>query len=176
MNSTPKSRRALTIAGVIVALAAVVIVAYSRPRPNPVTALADPAVMVANAVGILMRSDSHALTGEQIAAILPLLRVLRDTDPNDTEVSRALAREISSNLTPVQRAEVERMRGEARQRREAQGGQAQRRGGPGVDSPEGGGQAGAPGGTPRVPGGARARGEIRQRLLSRLIARLEDRQ
>lgn len=158
MNNTPKSRRALVIAGVIIALAVIVIVAYSRPRPNPVTARADPAVMVANAVGILMRSETHALTGEQIASILPLLRVLRDTDPNDAEVSRALAREINSILTPEQRAEVERMRDEARQRREAQGG-----------------QAGVPGGGSRAPGGARPRGEIRQRLLSRLIERLEDR-
>lgn len=155
----------LVIAGVILVLAAAGILAYSRPTPNPVAARADPAVMVANAVGVLMRSETHALTGEQIASILPLLRVLRDTDPNDMEVSRALAREISSMLTPEQRAEVERMREEARQRREAQGGQEQRRAGPRFNPPGDGGQA-----------GARSRGEIRQRLLSRLLERLEDRQ
>ncbi|MGH2399215.1 MAG: hypothetical protein ACRDF6_05165, partial [bacterium] len=112
-----------------------------------------------------------------IASILPLLRVLRDTDPNDAEVSRALAREITGLFTAEQRAEVERMRSEGRERREGQGGAPgqQRRGGPGVASSDEGPQARAPGGGPRGPGGMRPRGEMRQRLLSRLIERLEDR-
>lgn len=175
MNNMRKRKLTLVIAGVIVALAAVVIFAYTRPSPNPVAARADPALMVANAVGMLMRSETHALTGEQIASILPLLRVLRDTDPNDAEVSLALAREINSLLTPEQRAEVERMRAEARQRREGQGGQEQRRGGPGFTSPGDGAQARAPGVGPRASGGTQPRGEMRQRLLSRLIERLENR-
>jgi hypothetical protein len=176
MNSIMKRKRVLIISAVTVALAAAAIFVYSRPRPNPVTARADPAVMVANAVGVLMRSETHALTGEQIASILPLLRVLRDTDPNDAEVSRALAREINSILTPEQRAEVERMREEARQRREESGSQRQRRAGPGFNPPGDGGSGVQPGGVGRGPGGARSRGEIRQRLIGRLIERLEDRQ
>lgn len=171
-----KRKRVLIISAVTVALAAAVIVAYSRPRPNPVAARADPAVMVANAVGVLMRSDTHALTGEQIASILPLLRVLRDTDPNDAEVSRALAREINSILTPGQRAEVERMREEARQRREESGSRRQRRAGPGFDPPGDGGPGVQPGGAGRGAEGTRSRGEMRQRLIGRLIERLEDRQ
>lgn len=160
----------------VVGVAAIAVFGATRLRPNPVTARADPAMMIANAIGILMRSEAHALTDDQVTRVLPLLRVLRDIDPNDADVSRALAREIQSQLTAEQRAEVERVREEARQRREAQGdGQGERRGS-GFGPPGEGGRIAAPGaGQPRA-GAAAGRVQLRQRLLSRLIERLENRQ
>lgn len=149
-------RRVLIVVGLILVLAAGGVLAYARLRPRPVPARADPASAAAGAVGALLRSDTHRLSGEQIAAVLPLLRVLRDTDPNDAEASSALAEEITRVFTSEQRAELARLRDEARPRREERAAQ--------------GGGPGGPGGTP----GMRSRAELRRRLLDRLIRRMED--
>src|SRR3972149_5356280 len=131
-------RRVLIVVGFILVFAAGGILAYARFRPRPAPARADPAIAAAGAVGALLRSEIHRLSGEQIAAVLPFLRVLRDTDPNDAEASRALAEEITRVFTSEQRAELARLREEARARREeraAQGGgpdAGRRRGGQGV--------------------------------------------
>jgi len=170
------TRRTLLAAGLVALLAVGGVIASGRLRPRPVAARGDPAVLAAIALGALERSETHALTAEQVSAVLPLLRVLRDTDPNDAEPSRALAQEIMSLLTPDQRAEVERLREEARRRQQERGGS----GGPagrGLGPPTGGsgaqGSAAGPG--RRGVAGSRSRAEIRQRVLTRLITRLEQR-
>ncbi len=175
-------KRPLLIAIIIVALIGGVF-AYARLRPRASTAQrADPALAIAVAIGALERSDEFQLTAEQTKAILPLLRVLRDTDPNEVEVSRALAEAIREELTPDQLAELDRVRQEAASRRaQAQGGQGQRRRAPGQFGSGGpgfgpGGLGVAPGaGSARTGANAAARAQIRQRLLSRLIERLEQR-
>lgn len=161
-------KRPFIIAGIIVVLAATAVFAYARLRPQPAAAQrADPALAVAVAIGALERSDQYQLTAGQAKVILPLLRVLRDTDPNDVEVSRALAAAIRRALTPDQLAELDRLRREASTRRaQAQSGQGQRQRVPGAFGPSG------PGGN---GGSAAARAQIRQRVLTRLIERLENR-
>ena len=165
-------KRALIIAGLILVLAAGGVLAYTRFKSPPAPARGDPAIAVGVALGALLRSETHRLTGEQIAAVLPLLRVLRDTDPNDVEASRALAEEITRVFTSEQRAELARLREQARARRrerQAQGGgpgAGGRRSGPGF-------APGGPGGPEAAPG-VRSRAELRRRLLDRLIRRLEE--
>jgi len=100
--------------------------------------------------------------------------VLRDTDPNDADASRALALAIRNMLTPEQVTVIEQVRQEAQARRD-QGGvpgfQGPRRG-PG--GPGGGGPGLGPGAAnPQARAELRAR--ARQVLLSRLIRRLERR-
>jgi len=161
-------KRTLLVAGAAVVLVAGALVAYGRFKPSSVAARADPAVAVAVALGALERSEGHALSADQVSAILPLLRVLRDTDPNDAEPSRALARAIMNLLTPEQRAEIERLREEARRRQQERG--------PGPAAP-----GGAPGAGPGLFASQRTavssdrRAELRRRVLSRLITRLEQR-
>ena len=157
-------KRVLIVAGLILVFAAGVLT-YAQFRPRPAPARGDPAVAVAVAVGALLRSEAHRLSGEQVAAVLPLLRVLRDTDPNDLEASRALAEEITRTFTAEQRAELARLREEARTRREERQGQGGRPAAPGPGVGPGG--AGA-------PPGVRSRAELRRRLLDRLIRRLEE--
>src|SRR3990170_326917 len=137
-------KRVLIVVGLILVLAAGGVLAYARFKFPPAPARGDPAIAAAGAVGALLRSEIHRLSGEQIAAVLPLLRVLRDTDPNDAEASRALAEEITRVFTSEQRAELARLRDEARARREERAAQ--------------GGGPGGPGGTP----GMRSRADLRR--------------
>lgn len=153
----------LIVLGVI-AVGMAGIFSYLRFRPQPAAARVDPAVMVASALSVLERSEEHGLTDEQVEDVLPLLRVLRDLDPAEAEPARVLARSIMEVLTPEQRAEIERRRARAQARREPGGGPPSRaqRVGPGPSGPQ-------------APGGVRVRGAARQRLLGRLIERLETR-
>ncbi len=151
--------RVLIAAGVIlIGIAGVII--YGRITPRPVAPRPDPAVLVATALTALERSDAYRLSETQVAAILPLLRVLRDTDPAEVEPSRALAQEIIGMLSGDQRAEIERLRVEAQRR------QQERRAAQGAPGSQRGARPG--------PGGFGA--QIRQRLLGRLIERLETRE
>lgn len=139
MNSRLRWRWVLAgAAAILIAIAGISI--YGRMTPAPVAARGDPAVLVATALAALERSDDP-LTDEQRDAVLPLLRVLRDVDPAEVEPSRALAQAIMDALSSDQRAEIERLREEARAR-------------------------------PGAPGG-QARAAVRQRLLGRLVERLE---
>ena len=191
-------KRPLIIAGLILVVAAGGVLAYAQFRPRRSgPARGDPAIAAAVAVGALLRNETHPLSSEQIAAVLPLLRVLRDTDPNDVEASRALGDEIMRIFTPEQRAELARLREQAQQRRAERraagggpGGGQQRPGGgfgpsgPGsLSGPGGPGALGGPGFGPGGPGiqagpggnpGMRSRAELRRRLLDRLIRRLEE--
>lgn len=153
--------RAIIVLGVLL-VGAAGILWYVRMRPQPAAARIDPAVTVATALGVLERSEDHRLSAGQLNTMLPLLRVLRDLDPSEVEPARALARAILGVLTPEQRAEIQRVREEARSRREAGGTpQARRLGAAGRPSAAG------------APGALRVSGAARQRLLGRLIERLE---
>jgi len=162
-------KRTAIIAIVVVTLAIGGVLAYRQFRGRPVQAQrGDPAVAAATAVRVLERSE-HPLTAEQVKTVLPMMRVLRDTDPNDVEASRALAEQIRVVFTPEQHAELAQAREEAFQRRQSREGRrpgADRRGGAPGFGPPGRGQGG--------PGGFN-RAEFRQRMLSRLIQQLESR-
>ena len=73
-------KRSLVIAGLVLVAAAGGILAYAEFRPRRrAPARGDPAIASAISVAALLRSETHRLSAEQIAAVLPLLRVLRDT-------------------------------------------------------------------------------------------------
>src|SRR3989304_8024065 len=75
----------------------------------------DPAVGAALAVMALERSGDQQLTGDQARQILPLLKV-RDTSPEDRQVTQAIADQIFAIFTPAQRAALDRLREQARDR------------------------------------------------------------
>ncbi len=154
-------RRRLLVPGAILAVLAVGFTGYLRIRPAPAAQQPDLAITLAASLRVLAGNPEVALTPEQVKAILPFLRVLRDTDPSDEAASRALAEEIRNLLTPEQRAAIARMREDAQALR--QSGQAPRLGA------EGRRGSGGPGG----PVGTRA--ELRRQVLTRLIERLQAR-
>ena len=158
-------KRALIIAGVIIVLVGGGVWAYTRWRSRPAAQRGDPALATALAIRALEQGGDRRLSKDQIGQILPLLKVLRDTDPNDAEVSRALAGQVQGILTSEQRDALQRIREEARTRRQQSGQAVGPRRGPG------------PGGGPGVgpPGGPGSRAELRQRMLGRLIDYLEAR-
>ncbi len=176
-------KRNVIIGIVVLVVAAAGAFVYFRQRARSTAqAQQDPALQIALALTALERSGTYALTTDQIKSVLPLLRVLRDTDPNDAEASRALAESIRKILTPEQTAALTQMRQEAQSRRQQGGGQGfqgPRRGpgGPGV----GPGGPGGPGFGPGGPAGQNAQGraafraQARQILLGRLIRHLESR-
>ncbi len=154
-------RRRLLVPGAILAVLAAGFTGYLRIRPAPAAQQSDLAITLAASLRVLAGNPEVALTPEQAKAILPFLRVLRDTDPSDEAASRALAEEIRNLLTPEQRAAIARMREDAQALR--QSGQALRLGA------EGRRGSGGPGG----PVGTRA--ELRRQVLTRLIERLQAR-
>lgn len=162
-------KRPVIVAAIIVVLAAGGVLAYRQVRGRPVQAQrGDPALASATAIRFLERSD-YPLTVEQVRTVLPLMKVLRDTDPSDIEASRALAEQIRVVFTPAQRAELEQAREEALQRRQSGEGRRSESDHPRSArgfGPSGRGQGG--------PGGFN-RAEFRQRMLSRLIQQLESR-
>lgn len=152
-------KRAVIVAAIIVVLGAGGMLAYRQVKGRTVQAQrGDPAIAAATAIRVLERSD-HPLTIEQVKTVLPMMKVLRDTDPTDVEVSRALAEQVRVVLTPEQQAELEQAREEGFRRRESREGRR-----PGTDRQ---------GGT-RGFGPSRGQG-ARHRILSRLIQQLESR-
>jgi hypothetical protein len=159
-------KRPVLISSVVLVLAVGGVLAYRQFAGRPAQPQrGDPALATVTAIRFLQRSE-HPLTPEQIKAVLPLMKVLRDTDPNDVEASRSLAEQIRVVFTPEQNAELEQAREEALQRRRS--GEGRRRG---ADRPRGARGFGPPGGG-GGPGGFN-RAEFRQRMLSRLIQQLE---
>ncbi len=121
----------------------------------------DPALRVAIAVLALQRSGDQQLTADQIKQILPFLKVLRDTSPDDRPAVQAIADQIVTLFTPVQRAALDRLR--------AQGPpQFQQRNPAGSVRP-GVGRAGPSGSTPDPA----RRAEFRRRAIERAIRVLE---
>src|SRR3990172_7987979 len=124
----------------------------------------DPAVGAALAVMALERSGDQQLTGDQARQILPLLKVLRDTSPEDRQVTQAIADQIFAIFTPAQRAALDRLREQARDRLPGCR--------PGPGPPARG--VGGPGSGGLTPDPAR-RAEVRRRTLERAIRLLESR-
>lgn len=151
----------------LVLLALLAFAGCSRGGAAPAqTQRGDPAVRVALAVLALERSGEQPLTPDQARQILPLLKVLRDTSPDDRQVSQAIADQILAILTPDQRAALERMREQAQERlRQSRPGGSP---GPGVGGPGPGGPG--PGGASPDPG---RRAELRRRAIDRAIRVLE---
>lgn len=158
-------RRALIIAGAVILVLAAAVWAYVRFLPRPAPQRGDPVLATALALFALERTSDQQITKAQITTIVPLLRVLRDSDPNDAAVSKALVEQIRKTLTPEQVATLERMREQAHARRQQSGQGAGPP--PGIRGP-GGGPFGPPGGTPSPT-------ELRRRALNRLINYLESR-
>lgn len=143
-------------------------------RTSPVTRPLDPAARAASTVMTLERT-SLPVTTEQAGRLLPLFRALRGMPATDRPAADALVRQIDKILTDAQREELRRARS------------PRRPGGPGAPpGPGGSGQGGfAPGGpsgmAPGGPGqsGGRPSGEqlaaFRGQILDRAIALLEAR-
>jgi len=146
----------------LILLVAILVTGCSRAGDGGADRLrrGDPALRVALAIVALERSQEHRLTREQAGKILPLLKVLRDTRAEDREVAEAIADQVQGVLTPEQRAALQKLREEARER-------VRRPGGPGP-GPPGRGQDG-PGSDPA------RRAEFRQRALDRAIRIVEAR-
>jgi hypothetical protein len=162
-------KRPMIVAAIILVLAVGGVLAYRQFRGRPVQGQrADPAIAAASAIRVLERSE-HPLTTEQVKTVLPMMKVLRDTDPNDVEASRALAEQIRAAFTREQHAELEQAREEALERRQSREGR-----GPGTDRQRGPRGFGPPGRGQAGPGGFN-RAEFRERILSRLIQQLESR-
>lgn len=151
----------------LVLLALLVLAGCSRGGAAPTqTQRGDQAVRVALVVMALERSGEQPLTPDQARQILPLLKVLRDTSPDDRQVSQAIADQIFAILTPDQRAALERLREQAQERirQRGQGGPP----GPGVGGPGPGGPG--PGGASPDPA---RRAEFRRRTIDRALRVLE---
>ena len=160
-------KRPVIVVAIILVLAVGGVLAYRQFRGRPVQGQrGDPAIAAVSAIRVLERSE-HPLTSEQVKTVLPMMKVLRDTDPNDVEASRALAEQIRVVFTREQHAELEQAREEAFQRRQSREGRGQGtdRGPRGFGPPSRG--QGGPGGFNRA--------EFRERILSRLIQQLESR-
>ncbi len=139
------------IIGVALALAGAV---YFWLLPTLAPQQSDLAIALAAPLRALDRYPKFALTPEQVKSILPLLQVLRDTDPGDLGVSRSLVEEIHNLLTPEQRVESARIQEEVlRSRRTARGRAGRLRGSLRQDD----------------------RNEFRQKVLTRLIQQLQTR-
>ncbi|MBI3975158.1 MAG: hypothetical protein HY334_02095 [Armatimonadetes bacterium] len=153
---------------VLLVLVAVMLAGCSRggqpgaQQPQAQGPAADPGIRAALAVVALERDPDHAVTPEQAAKILPWLGVLRDMRPEDTEAGQAIADEILAVLTAEQRAALQRVREQARERVGPPGGE-------GAGPPRAGPGPG-PGGNPSDPA---RRAQFRRRIFDRAIDLLE---
>lgn len=153
--SGSSSRAGLIVGTMLVILVVSGVGAYLWLRPSPRVQQGDPAVALAVAVAVLDQRPDTRLTPTQAEQMLPYLRVLRDTDVNDVEASRALIEQIRSMLTPEQLAAMRQLREQFRVQR----------------PPDGTTPQGPPG---LRPGGGDRTG-LRRQILGRLIDQLQTR-
>ncbi len=147
-------KRTWVAPGIILVALALAGAVYFWLLPTLAPQQSDLAIALAASLRALDRYPELALTPEQVKRIVPLLRVLRDTDPGDLGVTRALVEEIHNLLTPEQRAVSARIQEEVlRSRRTARG------------------RSG------RLRGSLRQgdRNELRHKVLTRLIQQLQTR-
>jgi len=134
----------------------------------------DPAFGLLAGIRMLERDPATQLTQEQISAVLPLIKALKDIPVSDTEQVRAVVRTISEAFTPTQRAALDEMRRRIQAGRRP-GGPAAGDRGFGSGFPGGGPGAGLGGGF----GGAQGQGfdpqQARARLFEATIRMLEQR-
>ncbi len=148
-----------------------VYVARSRPAaesPQQPQRARDPGFGVILAIRTLERSAETRLSPEQIAAILPFLKALKDVPPTDP-AGEIIAGAVRKTLTPAQQAALEDARRQVQSRRRSGGVQA----GSGGDD----GGSGAPAGGPRAPAeiSDEQRTQLRARTFERMIRYLERR-
>jgi hypothetical protein len=145
-----------------VVFCAIVLVVGLRVRQMRVAG--DPSFRALAVVALARDGAQHPLSKDQIRAIVPLLRSLKDLAPDERPATQAVVSEILNTLTPDQRAELRTRRALALGRR---------------SSRSGSGGSGLSGG--RVPGsgvdgsGPADRLQVRARMLDRAIAVLEER-
>jgi len=142
-------------------LCAIVLMVSFRVRHAGVAG--DPSFRVMAVAALARNGAQHPLTKDQIRAIVPLLKSLKDLAPDEREATQAVVGEILNTLTPEQRAELRARRALALGGRSARPGS----GGPGF----GGG---------RLTGGGDGSGpptrlQVRARILDRTIEVLEER-
>ncbi len=162
-------RRWVWAAAVAVVLGIVMIVGL---RGRQARVAGDPAFRALAVVALARDGAQHPLTKDQIKAIVPLLRSLKDLAPDERAAARAVVNEILGTLTADQRAELRAQRSFFQQgRRRPQPGQ----GGPGIAGGGGGGRGGAAGGPGGDGSGPPDRLQLRARLIDRAVAILEQR-
>jgi hypothetical protein len=102
------SRRWAVWAGVVAAVCVIVLTFGLRGRQTRLAG--DPAFRVLTIVALARDGAAHPLSKDQIRAIVPLLRSLKDLAPDEREATQAVVREILNTLTPEQRADLRRQR------------------------------------------------------------------
>lgn len=148
------------------AAAACVLVLAFGLRGRQVRPPADPAFRALAVVTLARDGAQHPLTRDQIRAIAPLLRSLRDIAPDEREAAQAVVREILNTLTSEQRAELRNRRPFFAGPRAGQPGpNGSGLGGGGRRFPDGGGGGVAP----------QDRLQMRARLIDRAVSFLEER-
>jgi len=128
----------------------------------------DPGFGVILAIRTLERSAETRLSPEQIAAILPFVKALKDV-PTTDQAGEIIAGAVRKTFTPAQRTALE----EARQQFQSR----QRTGGVQAGSAGDDGGSGAPAGAPRAPSeiSDEQRAQLRARAFERMIRYLERR-
>jgi uncharacterized membrane protein YgcG len=141
---------------------AIVLVVGLRVRQARVAG--DPSFRTVAVVALARDGAQHPLSKEQIRAIVPLLRSLKDLAPDERQATQAVVSEILNTLTPEQRAELRTRRALALGRRTSRPGSGGQGFGGGGFTRGGGNGAGSPN-----------RLQARTRMLDRAIAVLEER-
>jgi uncharacterized membrane protein YgcG len=148
-----------------VAVVCVIVLAFGI-RERRARQAGDPAFRALAVVALARDGAEQPLTKDQIRAIIPLLRSLKDFAPDEREATRAVAREILNTLTPEQRAELRN------QRRAFPGGRPGRSGQDGTGFAGGGRRFADAGGEGSGPPD---RLQMRARIIDRAVAFLEQR-
>ncbi len=154
--------------GAAVAVICVIVLAFGL-RARQARLAGDPALRALTVVALARDGAQHPLTRDQIHAIIPLLRSLKDLAPDEREATRAVVREILSTLTPEQRAELRS------QRPLFPGGRPARPGQTGARVAGGGGRFADAGGRGGDGAGPPDRMQLRARVIDRAVAILEQR-
>jgi hypothetical protein len=128
----------------------------------------DPGLAVLLAVRTLERNPDTRLSPEQVAAILPFIKALKDVPATD-QAGEIIAGAIRKTFTPAQQAALEEARRQFQERLRSGGVQA----GAGTDDAG----SGAPAGAPRAPVeiSDEQRAQFRARTFERMIRYLERR-
>jgi hypothetical protein len=172
-----KGRRAWIAAAALIAVLAGGGLYYGRGRPEAAPQRAgDPGLAVVLAIGVLERDPQTRLTKDQITAILPLVKVLKDVPATD-EAGSIIARAVRDRFSAEQRAALDAARRRLQDRR-AQGAPGAVADGAGTRQGVGGGPGGR--GMPGVgPAGAaisdEQRAQVRTRAFEKMIDHLERR-
>ncbi|MDR7418850.1 MAG: hypothetical protein QN178_08050 [Armatimonadota bacterium] len=140
----------------------------------------DPGMALLLAIRTLERNPDTRLTREQIAAVLPFIKALKDVPASDAEAAAVIAKAVRDTFTPRQRAALEEARRRFMERqgaRAASGGRQTGEGAPGAAAPAAPGGLGSagPGGEGAAAFSDEQRAQMRTRTFERMIRYLERR-